>query len=242
MGKNIIMLILAFAPLASNAQSDKFLADYDLALYLHRGDRFIPPAMERFVREDAITYYPWLYGPAYLMSPDSDPLAPTYRFGRDGDAYYFVLSLKDTGCFPAADIKSAPFLNALDSDGSVHTLRIDSVTPLIESLWYYVNSNGGPRMQTVIPDETTEYESRSGVTSSYTLAQYHLDIVFRIDDIDAFMKLRPLKFDFLGGQYVYDFTDNPKFIRRFARGMRQSKKRLDKAYDRYQKGARAVFQ
>lgn len=254
MYKFIISLALALVPFASDAQpagylpfvsvqtNERLIADYDLTLYLKRGKKLIPDFMQPYIREDAITYYPWLYGPSYLMSSDETGSAATYCFGRDGDKYYLVLELKDPGHFPYADIQTSPFLNVLNSDSSVLTLPLDTVTLLIESLWYFINSEQGvPRGLAVIEDETTDPYMESNTSSSYTLAQYRLDIVFRIDDIDAFMRLRPLKFDFLGGQYVYDFTDKPKFIKRFVKGICQSRKRLEKAYDRYQKDARAVF-
>ena len=212
--------------------------NYDLVLFRERKGKFIPDNMQKLIRADAITYYPWPYSPTVQFSKKSDTMSPTCLFARDKDAYYFILSLKKRDGFPDADISVSPFLNVYCEDGNIRTFQLDSKTPLIESLWYMIKGSDGDFGYTAITDEVDFYYSSNPTiyddAQNYWLSQYHLDIVFRVDDIEAFLNCRPIIFNFLGGQYVFDFSDSPKFLNRLYKSMKQSCKRLDRTYGYYE--------
>lgn len=209
-----------------------------MTLFRERKGKFVPDNLKKFIRPDAVTYYPWLYGPSCGISQKTDFMSPACLFGRDNETYYFILSLRDRKAFPEADISVSPFANILCEDGSVLSLQLDSVTPLIESLWYLINGSGGQFGYAAITDNIELYNTSNPIiyddAQNYWLSQYRLDIVFTVNDIDRLLDSKPIILNFLGGQYVYNLSDCPKVRKRLYKSLRHSRKRLDSAYRYYE--------
>lgn len=243
----VIATILCFS-LNLKAQDDEIYyglsyylchkVNYDMTLFRERKGKFVPDYLKKFIRSDAITYYPWPYSPSCGLSKKTDFMAPACLLGRDNETYYFILSLRDRKAFPNADISESPFANILYEDGSVLSLQLDSITPLIESLWYLINGSGGQFGYAAITDDIELYNSSNPIiyndAQNYWLSQYRLDIVFRANDIEKLLNCKPVKFNFLGGQYIFDLSDNPKVQKRLYKNLKQSRKRLDQAYRYYE--------
>jgi hypothetical protein len=232
----ICVLFIQTPSIYVNAQY-RIDANYDLTLFESRNVHLVPDYLLKYVRGDASISYPWLYSPACCITPKTDVLAPTCFFGRDGDQYYFMLRVEGKGTFPDVDISSSRELRIQYADSSTRILYLDSITPLVESFLYCI-----PVVEyeyiiySYMPDEfvdvCTGYPDFRNMCQDYWLFAYNLDMVFRVDDINSFLGSTPVSLDFLGGQYVYDFSDNARFVKRLMRNLKANKLCMDKVYDK----------